>query len=205
MIEQTRFRSTLFLCSEYYLSWRIFTRVNFSGKNVCDNFYLRELIFADRWKNRKNRKNWNPQKFRATRYLAQTKTTRDEIASGSIFYISFKVKCGYPGRYFIYDSYSVLIYTVFLLVYRGTWLASVSWPTYFSYLAYLCVLGFLSILAYFSNLACLRYLAYICVLAYFSYLACLTQFQIVNDNKFFDNVFKYLRLSTVSHKNKPYR
>ena len=78
-------------------------------------------------------------------------------------------------------------------MYRGTWLASVSWPTYFSYLAYLCVLGFLSILAYFSNLA------YFCVLAYFSYLACLTQYQIVND-KFFDNVFKYLRLSTISHK-----
>ena len=85
-------------------------------------------------------------------------------------------------------------------MYRGTWLASVSWPTYFSYLAYLCVLSFLSILAYFSNLACLSYLAYFCVLAYFSYLACLTQFQIVNDNEFFDNVFKYLRLSTISHK-----
>ena len=69
-----------------------------------------------------------------------------------------------------------------------------------SVLAYLCVLDCLSVLAYFSNLACLRCLAYFCVLAYFSYLACLTQFQIVNDNKFFDNVFKYLRLSTISHK-----
>ena len=34
---------------------------------TASDFYLRELIFADRWKNRKNRKNWNPQKFRATR------------------------------------------------------------------------------------------------------------------------------------------
>ena len=34
---------------------------------TISNFYLRELIFADRWKNRKNRKNWDPQKFRAKR------------------------------------------------------------------------------------------------------------------------------------------
>ena len=26
----------------------------FAGKKVCSNFYLRDLIFADRWKNRKN-------------------------------------------------------------------------------------------------------------------------------------------------------
>ena len=31
--------------------------LNFCGKNLCDNFYLQELIFADRWKNRKYRKN----------------------------------------------------------------------------------------------------------------------------------------------------
>ena len=40
----------------------------FAGKMfTVSNFYLRELIFADRWTNRKNRKNWDPQKFRATR------------------------------------------------------------------------------------------------------------------------------------------
>ena len=41
----------------------IYFGVNFGGKNVCGKFYLRELIFVDRWKNRKNRKHYNPQKF----------------------------------------------------------------------------------------------------------------------------------------------
>ena len=50
MIEQTRFLSTVFLCSEFKLE-NIYSGVNFCGKNVCGNFYLRELIFADRWKN----------------------------------------------------------------------------------------------------------------------------------------------------------
>ena len=53
MIEQTQFLSTVFLCSEFKLE-NIYSGVNFCGKNVCGNFYLRELIFADRWKNRKN-------------------------------------------------------------------------------------------------------------------------------------------------------
>ena len=53
MIEQTRFLSTVFLCSEFKLE-NIYSGVNFCGKNVCGNFYLRELIFADRWKDRKN-------------------------------------------------------------------------------------------------------------------------------------------------------
>ena len=52
VIEQTRFL-TVFLCSEFNLE-KIYSGVNFCGKNVCGNFYLRELIFADRWKNRKN-------------------------------------------------------------------------------------------------------------------------------------------------------
>ena len=56
MIEQARFLSTVFLCSEFKLE-NIDSEVNFCGKNVCGNFYLRELISADRWKNRKNRKN----------------------------------------------------------------------------------------------------------------------------------------------------
>ena len=66
VIEQTRFPGTVFsvfLRSEFKLG-NIYSGVNFSGKNVCGNFYLRELIFADRWKNRKN---WNPQKICATR------------------------------------------------------------------------------------------------------------------------------------------
>ena len=56
MIEQTRFLSTVLLCSEFKLEniSDIYSGVNFSGKNVCGNSYLRELIFADRWKNRKN-------------------------------------------------------------------------------------------------------------------------------------------------------
>ena len=53
VIEQTRFLSTVFLCSEFKLE-NIYSGVNFCGKNVCGNFYLRELMFADRWKNRKN-------------------------------------------------------------------------------------------------------------------------------------------------------
>ena len=34
--------------------------VKFFGKNVCGGFYLRQLIFADRWKNRKK---LNPHKL----------------------------------------------------------------------------------------------------------------------------------------------
>ena len=45
MIEQTRFLSTVFLCSEFKLE-HIYAGVN-GGKNVCDNFCLRELISAD--------------------------------------------------------------------------------------------------------------------------------------------------------------
>ena len=63
VIEKTRFLSTAFLCSEFKLE-NIHSGVHFCGKNVRSNFYLRERVFADRWKNRKNQ---NPQKFRATR------------------------------------------------------------------------------------------------------------------------------------------
>ena len=42
----------------------------FCRKNVCGNFYLRELIFADPWKSCNwNRRNQNPPKFRATRCI----------------------------------------------------------------------------------------------------------------------------------------
>ena len=54
MIEQTRFLSTVFLCSEFK-SENINSGVNSCRKNVCGNFYLRELIFADHWKNCKIR------------------------------------------------------------------------------------------------------------------------------------------------------
>ena len=47
---------TVFSCSEFKLE-NSYSGVNFCGKNVCGNFYLRELIFTDRWKNRKKRKN----------------------------------------------------------------------------------------------------------------------------------------------------
>ena len=52
-MKETQFLSTLFLCSEFKLE-NIYSGVNFCGKNVWGNFYLREIIFADRWKNRKN-------------------------------------------------------------------------------------------------------------------------------------------------------
>ena len=48
VFEQTRFLSTVFLSSEFKLE-NIYSGANFCGKNVCGNFYLRELIFADRW------------------------------------------------------------------------------------------------------------------------------------------------------------
>ena len=53
MIEKTRFLSTAFLCSEFKLE-NIHSGVHFCGKNVRSNFYLRERVSADRWKNRKN-------------------------------------------------------------------------------------------------------------------------------------------------------
>ena len=64
VIEQTRFLSTVFLCSELKLD-NIYSGVNFCGKMfavifICGNLFLR---IAE-----KNRKNQNPQRFRATRY-----------------------------------------------------------------------------------------------------------------------------------------
>ena len=47
VIKQTRFLSTVFLCSEFKLE-TIYSGVNFCTKNVCGNFYLWELILADR-------------------------------------------------------------------------------------------------------------------------------------------------------------
>ena len=57
MIEQTRFLSTVFLGSKFKLE-NSYSGVNFCGEKVCGNsFYLGELIFADRRKNRKDRQN----------------------------------------------------------------------------------------------------------------------------------------------------
>ena len=45
MIEQTRFLSTVFLCSEFKLA-DIYSGVNFLGKNACANFFFwRETKF----------------------------------------------------------------------------------------------------------------------------------------------------------------
>ena len=61
VIEQTRFLITVFLCREFMLE-NIYSEVNFCGKNICSKFifFMRELIFVDRWKNRKNRKTFVP-------------------------------------------------------------------------------------------------------------------------------------------------
>ena len=40
VIEQTRFLSTVFLCSEFKLE-NIYAGVNFGGKNCCGNLFLR--------------------------------------------------------------------------------------------------------------------------------------------------------------------
>lgn len=57
VIEQTWF--LYFLVSEFK-SQNIYSRVNYCGKNVCGNFPLWELIFADHWKNCKKSKNFVP-------------------------------------------------------------------------------------------------------------------------------------------------
>ena len=52
VIEQIRFLSTVFLCSEFTL--RIFTLEYMLAGKGYGNLYLRKLTFAHRWKNRKN-------------------------------------------------------------------------------------------------------------------------------------------------------
>ena len=81
VIGQTRLLSTVFLCSDLKPE-NIYFGVNFCRKNVCGNFYLRELIFAKKkiWKNRKN---FNPQKFRATRYTTCVITSHADVLRGS--------------------------------------------------------------------------------------------------------------------------
>ena len=60
MIEQTRFLSTVLLCSEFKLG-NIYPGVNF-----CGSFYLRELIFASLEK---------PQKLEPAKMLCHTVAT----------------------------------------------------------------------------------------------------------------------------------
>ena len=53
MYPMTQVPSTTFLYSEFKLE-KIYSGVNFCGKNGCGNFYLWELIFVDHWKNLEN-------------------------------------------------------------------------------------------------------------------------------------------------------
>ena len=64
MLEQTRFRSTVFLYREFKLE-NIYSGINFYGKSMCDNSYLRELILRIAGKTAKiakvrTRKNFSP-------------------------------------------------------------------------------------------------------------------------------------------------
>jgi len=46
-----------FLLQTSIFVYNFYSGVNFCEKRICGNFILRELIFADREENRKNRKN----------------------------------------------------------------------------------------------------------------------------------------------------
>ena len=69
MIEQTRFLSTVFLRSEFK-SENIYSGLNFCGKHVCGNFYLRELILQIAGK------------------IANIRTRKNVLSHGMIFYLS---------------------------------------------------------------------------------------------------------------------
>ena len=84
VIEQTRFLSTVFLCSEFKLE-NIYSGLNFCGKNVCGKVCLQELIFADCWKNHKN---WNPQKFCATWYIWILHTSHYILQKNLLLYLN---------------------------------------------------------------------------------------------------------------------
>jgi len=77
--------------------YNFYSGVNFCRKKICGSFILWELIFADRKKTRKNRKNYNPQKFNATRYTISiyrgyyTAARRYEFFYILFFYIVFTV------------------------------------------------------------------------------------------------------------------
>ena len=53
VIEQTRFLSTVFLCSEFKLE-NIYSGLNFCGKNVCRNLFLRIAEKITKIRTRKN-------------------------------------------------------------------------------------------------------------------------------------------------------
>ena len=44
----------IYFCVAIHKFKNIYSRINFLREYVCGNLYLRELIFADRWKNRRN-------------------------------------------------------------------------------------------------------------------------------------------------------
>ena len=123
---------------------------------ICGNLFLRIAGKTAKIEKIRTRTNFVPHGIQLKQRPHETKLLQVQF-----FYISFKVQFGYPGRYFIYDSYSVLIYRVFLLVYRGTWLALVSWPTSSvpRYLACSSVLAYL--LQLLGLLVCLGFLEYL--------------------------------------------
>ena len=59
MIEQTRFLSTVFLGSEFKLE-NIYSGVNFCGKNVCGNLFLRIARKTAKIPKIRTRKNFVP-------------------------------------------------------------------------------------------------------------------------------------------------
>ena len=69
MIEQTLFLGAVFLCGESKLE-NIFYGLNFCGKNF--EVYLRELIFADRWKNRQKKQKKNSPKLEPAKISCHT-------------------------------------------------------------------------------------------------------------------------------------
>ena len=62
VIEQARFLSTVFLCRKFKLE-NINSEIKFCTKNVCGNFYLRELLFVDHWKKLHKSQNLEPAKI----------------------------------------------------------------------------------------------------------------------------------------------
>ena len=69
MIEQTRFRSTVFLCREFKLE-NIYSEVDFYGKSICAIVFIcGNLFLRIAGKTAKIAKIKTPQTIRATRYI----------------------------------------------------------------------------------------------------------------------------------------
>ena len=80
VIEQTRFLDTVFLCSEFRLEY---PGVNFCGKNLCDNFYLRELNFCGSLKKKNPEKS---QKLEPRKILCHTVVERQQKSLSFTFH-----------------------------------------------------------------------------------------------------------------------